>query len=289
MRRAAARGAAAIALFAGGAAAAQPAPGAGPVPACVLLHEADGQPRAGVDAGYVFFENTPGTGDLSAYRVEVSGQYVTPSGLGGYAALPISHGSLDAGMIDVSDTSIGNVEVGGVYLAPVQPGVSVAAHAGATLPTAPEIDEMDFDGFGNALGVYVSLRDLVRHIPEAAYLVGGLAVLVRQGDLFFRGDGGVDVPVHNGGMGDTDDLPKLGHVDLAGGYAGRDAALMGELVNVINLEFESDDDVISFAGVTVRYTAVRVQPSLSIMTPLDESLRDQIEFVLLAGAQAQLP
>jgi hypothetical protein len=281
------------ALLAGGAAAAQPADGAGEVPACATLDRADGQRRAGVDAGYVFFGDAGplGSGDITGMRVDVSAQYVTAAGLGGYAIVPLSYGKIESSGIERSDTSLGNVEIGGVFVAAARPGLTIAAHLGATLPTTPGLDPADFSGYATYLAYPVRPHDLVQQINEAGYVRAGVTPLYRRGDLFLRAEAGVDVPVHNGGLGDASDLPKLGHLDLAGGLATPRFAVLGELLNIVNLEFddETGDDVIHYAALTARFTGAPVQPSLSVMSPLDRRLRDEVDLVLLAGVQAPLP
>lgn len=266
------------------------------VPACPSLDRADGQSRVGADLGWTLWkdsgdlENT----DVTALRLDLHGQWVSPGGFGGYGIIPVSYGKISAMGFEESETALGDIELGAVYRLPSGPGAQIALHAGFTLPTAPEQDFGAGEGFANSVAVYARPHDFVHIAPGISYLRLGASPIFRSGQMFVRADGGADIAVYvkdTDANGDAGDQPKLGHVNLAGGVDTGQVAVLGELVNLINLDFESDDlsdDLLHFLGASVRYTAAPVQPSLGVLFPLDETVRDAISLVVMAGVTATI-
>jgi hypothetical protein len=250
-------------------------------PAGSLLDRVDGTSRAGIEAGYsVFDDGELGMVDFTAVRFDLHGQWVAPAGWGAYGIIPLSYGSIDSDIGDFGDSEwqVGNVELGGIYRLSVAPELDLVAHLGVTLPLVGEgtFSATEIDGFATALAIYARPNDLVHTAPEATY-------------LRLRADVAIDVPVHSG---TDDDLPTIGRLNGAAGVNTGQVAFMAELVNLILLEepeSEETDRLLTFLGVTARYVGGQVQPSLSLLVPLDDEVNDAVKMALLAGVQVLLP
>ncbi len=288
--------AAVVALVLGtgaGSAAADQAPPAGEDPGCALLDRADGVNRAGAAIGWSALENNEVV-DITALRMDLFGQWLHPDfGVGGYAVLPVSYARADpdAGATN-AEWAIGDAELGAVARRTLAPTLDVAAHLGVTLPTAPEetFTAAEVSGFANSFAIWARPNDLVQAYPEASYLRLGLSPIHRSGHLFARADAAVDVPLHSGA---DEDLLTLGRLNAAVGAENERGGVMLELVDVIALEEpdnDGDDRVLSFLGLTgVFRPAAGWQISPSVLIPLDEAIRNGVDFAVLLGAQARLP
>jgi hypothetical protein len=266
----------------------------GEVPGCALLDRADGVNRAGVELGYTMFDSPAGV-DFTALRIDLHGQWLMPMGVGragGYAILPVSYARIDPDMgATNAEWVIGDAELGGVYRQRLSSELDVAAHLGVTLPTAPEgsLSATEISGFANGFAIYARPNDLVHAVPESSYLRLGVSPMLRSGQFFARADVAVDVPVHSA---NDEDLPTIGRLNGAAGVQASSMAFLFELVNLINLEepeTEDEDRWLTFAGVTARYTDGPWQPSLTLLLPLDDDIREAVDMVLIAGVQALLP
>src|SRR5688500_9516140 len=116
------------------------APAGGPFPVMPTMDRVTDHSNFNASLGYVVFDED--LVDLGL-RAELGGEYLTPAGFGGYGALPISYISGN----DESDTAIGNLELGGLYVLPVAATSKVVLRGGVSLPTGPKSD--DFESFLN--------------------------------------------------------------------------------------------------------------------------------------------
>ena len=264
-----------------------------PPPPCGLLERADGVSRAGVDLGYSFVD-TPPEVDLTAVRVDLHGQWLHPDlGLGGYAILPLSYGRVDP---EVGATNaewvLGDVELGAVARRRLTPVLEAAGHLGVSLPTAPEgtFTATEISGFANEFAIWARPNDLALAYQEASFLRAGVSPILRSGQLFARGDLGVDVPLHSGV---DEDLVTIGHLGGAVGALVAGSAFMVEVMNLIAVEDPEGDDedrVVTFLGLSAAFTvADRWQPTASLVLPLDDEINDAIDMALVVGVQALLP
>lgn len=192
-----------------------------------------------------------------AFLARVSGQYMLPSGFGGYANLAAAtFGELDA---------ISNLELGGLARFDSGP-LSIGARAGLVLPTGT--DDLDF------LAVYLPGlarrgSDLATFIPEFTMLRAAVAPTYRSGQLTLRGDVGVDVVVSDGDDDpNNDDRDALAHIDVGAGYAMGKAAATVELTSVFSLG-EDDDGSIHNLSVGGQYDLGPVTGHAAFTLPFD--------------------
>jgi hypothetical protein len=239
----------------------------------------DGNARYGVDLGYSSFDSDAFFDVGWGLRVDLYGQHVVPVGTakaGGYAQVAIS--SIDA---DGSDEEITGFELGGIYAAQMS-GMEVVLHGGLVLPSG-----------GDDLGSLITNSFAGRgRITDSAAVLGGTTWLrfaaspiIRSGNAFVRIDGGIDLPIDEGeNVGDVDPLVRI---NAAAGLDAGAATLMAELATIYNTG-DTDDDENAFhtAALGARFlTDGAVQPMVSAVLPLDESVRDFVQFTLMVGVQ----
>jgi hypothetical protein len=119
-------------LSAAGLAAAQPA--ASPTQTVlpnILSTQLGGQIDARLDYTSV---DEPIFDDLTFLSLVLRGQYVTPQGLGGYVSLPLGYTSGNGD----SETSIGNLELGGLFVINNKPDLDFYLRGGVALNTADD-------------------------------------------------------------------------------------------------------------------------------------------------------
>ena len=79
--------------------------------------------------------------EITLFAINVHGQFISPTGLGGYAAIPFVYGSADdAGGGSDSESGIGNLELGGLYAIRSSPDTDILLRGGIALDTADEED-----------------------------------------------------------------------------------------------------------------------------------------------------
>lgn len=247
-------------------------------PDMATLDRGDGISKFGIDGAFSSID-TPFYD--AALRFEVYGQYVTHSGFGIYGAFPLAHtfGNEDDNPDTLPNpaTAIGNLELGGLYVITNNPRLSWVFRLGVDLPTAS--DSRD----GTATNFFASWRitDFAMAVPNAWYVRFGVSPLIHVNHIFFRADLGLDI-----GLDDDDsNANEFLRFNLGGGIDLGTVALSLELANIYNLDqFGEDDDWANTVAFTLRFMLERLQPFISIGTPIDNS-RDAIPFFFAAGIQ----
>jgi len=268
--------------LAAGTVAAQPMAGS---PTFATLDRQDGESKIGASLGWTFFDND-GPGDISALRIDAYGHYVTPSGFGGYGLIPLSFLFVeDAPGLD-DESAIGNVEGGLIYVLRSGPNDFVL-HGGVTLPTADD----DEGFFANVLGTFPRLTDLALAYPETFWLRLGVSPIFRTGQFVIRLDGGLDFAVSSDGE-EPDPLLRL---NVGAGVDTGTFAVLGELVTVAGLGDEDveadpddDEDFLHTAAISARFRAGSIEPGLALGFPLDDSVRDFVEFFIVGSLQGRI-
>jgi hypothetical protein len=260
-------------------------------PAFVTVDRGDRVSRVGLDFSLTTFDNASG------YRFDIHGHHVTSEGFGGYAALPISYGSFDSSVIE-NEMVVGNVEVGGLYVVPAAP-LDVVLRGGLTLPSAPrQLSKFQ----ANAIAVRPRLTDIVTITPQSVWLRLAGSLVGQRGNVFFRGDLGVDVPLRRSfeveiGPIDVDvDLDPLVRLNLGAGVIAGPVALIGELVTIANTgdypgggPIAGDDQNFEHnLALSIRLWDATVQPSASFVLALDDDANDAIDFMFVLGVQVPL-
>jgi hypothetical protein len=225
--------------------------------------------------------------DFASVRLDVHGHWLGPAGAGVYGILPLAWGRVELDRLEFSETdvSLGNIELGGLYAARASPELSLVARGGITLPLAktPSFGVADLDDFAATLAALNRPTDLVHMAPESSFLRLSASPIYRSGMLVARGDVGVEVPLYSGA---DDDLLTYGRLNLAIGADTGQVAIVGEMVNLMELEDDNEDGdrLIHFLGATVRFTGGAIQPWVSLLVPLDDEINDQYDFMLALGA-----
>lgn len=254
-------------------------------PVFLTMARPESTSTAGVDLGVGLLDIEDEA--IQTLRIDVHGTYVHTSGFGGYVTLPISFAFAD----DESEGGISNLELGGVYVYRL-PNGSVTGFLGLVLPTAPEEDL-----FVNILATFPRLTDAPLALSTTTWLRVGGSPMIRTGDVFVRGDLGVDIPIDDG---DTEgelflvDAESAVRFNAAAGFDLGSAILAVELVNVGRItgdETDSDDLGDRFAhtfGLTARFRAGNIRPGVGLVIPLDDAVRGDI-WALIASLEVAIP
>lgn len=265
--------------LAAGTVAAQPIAGS---PTFATLDRQDGESKIGGAVGWTFFDDDAfgPESDVSAARFDLYGHYVAPSGFGGYGQLAFSSIFTD----EEDESGIGNVEGGVVYVIPT--GMhDIVLRGGITLPTADD----DEGAFANIFASWPRLTDLALAYPETFWLRLSASPILRAGQFVFRIDGGIDFAVSS----DGEEPDPLGRLNLGGGIDAGGFAILGELVTITSLGDDDDvagddEDFLHTAAISARFRAGSIEPGLALGFPLDEDIRDGIEFFLIGGLQGRI-
>lgn len=272
--------------LAAGRVAAQPMAGS-PTPA--TMDRQDGESKFGASLGWTFFDDET-IGDISALHVDIYGHYVGMSGLGGYGIVPLNFVFVDnvEPFEDDSESAIGNVEGGVLYV--IQSGPhDFVLHGGITLPTADD----DLDGFfANILATAgPRLTDIALAWPQTFWLRLGASPIFRSGQLVFRLDGGIDFALSTDNGEEPDPILRL---NAGGGVDTGSFAILGELVTVGNLGDddptidEEDEDFLHTLAISARFRAGSIEPGIALGFPLDESIRDFMDFFIIGSLQGRI-
>jgi hypothetical protein len=271
--------------LAAGTVAAQPMAGS---PTFATMDRQDGESKIGASLGWTFFDDEVfGGGEISTLRIDAYGHYVSESGLGGYGLIPLSFLFVDDVPGFDDESAVGNVEGGVLYVIPSGPHDFVL-HGGVTLPTADD----DAGFLANVFGTFPRLTDLALAYPETFWLRLGASPILRAGQFVIRLDGGLDFAVSSDGE-EPDPLLRL---NVGAGVDTGSFAILGELVTVAGLGDEDveadpdgdDEDFLHTAAISARFRAGSIEPGLALGFPLDESIRDLVEFFVVGGIQGRI-
>lgn len=266
--------------LAAGTVAAQPMAGS---PTFATLDRQDGESKVGGAIGWTFFDdNAFGPDeDVSAARFDIYGHFVAPSGLGGYGQIAFSRTFSDAN----DESGIGNVEGGMLYV--IRTGMhDIVLRGGITLPTADD----DEGAFANVFATWPRLTDLAMAVPETFWLRLSASPILRAGQFVFRIDGGIDFAVSS----DGEEPDPLGRLNIGGGIDTGSVAILGELVTLTSLGDDDDDltggdeDFLHTAAISGRFRLGALEPGVALGFPLDEDVREGIEFFLIASLQGRI-
>lgn len=247
----------------------------------INIDRQDTTSSVGGELTYLFADESPLLGDLTLVRFDLHGQFVDEhSGAGGYATIPIAYGSSD----NDSETTVGNVEVGGIYNIPTGTGVNVVLHGGLLLPTAS--DELGPAVYGGLTGL-ARIHDYYQWIPKGTTLRLAASPTLTSGKLYARLDAGVDINLDSA---DEDNEDPAFHINAGIGiWASPKVAITAELSTfTVFDDVEGDDDSLANAAVGARFFAGAVAPYFGFVIPLDDDVNDDIGLGFTVGLDAAL-
>lgn len=256
-------------------------------PDFATLDRGDGISHIGLDLAWIKLDPPPYD---SVLHLELHGQLVLQSGLGFYATVPLNKSFGDGPDEEESDgeAALADIDLGGLYVIS-GPELSWVFRLGLVLPTAGE----DIGEFAtNFRGANYRLTDVALVDPNDWWLRLAFSPLFHAHSLFLRIDVGVDVPIAE----DDEDAFRydpIGRLNLAGGIDFGAAALMLEMANIADIDDDDDDpvgdeDVFSTLAVTARFMGETLQPFITVGTPIDKAVRDQVDFFIAGGIQGVL-
>jgi hypothetical protein len=231
----------------------------------------------GVDFGYEVWDEPAGYRDLTVFGLNIGGHYMTPGGLGGYLAVPLSYIGVDIPVLGINDSelALGNVEAGIAYAKRFRGNTSLVLHGGVALPTA------DDDGAGafQAFASVPRFGDLVQRWPNSTWLRFGLSPMGKAGALFWRADVGLDLALDDD---NNNDISPAFHLNVGGGVDLGAAQLLGELVT--NVLDSAGDDTASTFMLGARFVSGDLRPGIALLFPVwFENDYDALEFAVVAS------
>lgn len=250
------------------------------VPGFVTIDRADGHSFVEVGGSMSFYEGEDP--DFNA-RVDLYGQYVTPSGAGGYATLPVGFIADN----DDSETALGNLEFGGIFNLQQGAKTSIVFRGGLTLPTA------DDDDLSEAIVRYATLfgrlTDLTSSASDITWLRFAASPIYHEDNLFLRADGGFDVPIDKPEGSTVDPLVRL---NLGAGFTNGSVAVMGEFVTIGTTGDvdENEDRFLNTLALSVRGgVGSPLEGFAALVVPIDvEDTLIDVDFVLVAGVRVPI-
>lgn len=219
------------------------------------------------------------TGIDLGLRLDLGGQYVAPQGWGVYGYVPISHLQLADFAGDDSETAIGNIEAGGTFQLPAGQ-MDVILRGGISLPTGPDLDDVGFAV--NASTIPARLAEFTSITGDITWLRLGGSLLHRQGNLFLRADGGLDLAIAEADGVDADPMVR---VNLGAGVDLGTVTLSGELVTTGTTNGDADEQFFHTLAGTVAFNGAGLRPYGALVLPLDETFRDGVPFFLVGGIE----
>jgi hypothetical protein len=236
-----------------------------------------------VDFAYVKYDE-PLDVDLTVIGFAISGQYVTPRGLGGYLSIPLSYIDLrDTLLFDDSELALGNLELGGMWSKYVTAHAAVVLHAGIALPTASDEGVAQFQALASA----PRFGDLVQRTPDSTWFRLGVSPMGRAGKLFWRADVGLDLALDEP---EAAEISPVFRINVGGGLDLRSAHLLAELVtNIVNTESDTDDESGSTLALGARFLSGNLRPGVALLVPVDlDNLAFEPEFAIAVSIAARL-
>lgn len=257
-------------LLAAAPAAAQPMP--------IAMDRVTDDSRLGLELGIVSIDDDGlFQDDLFAARFDLSGHMVTIDGFGGYASIV---GVTTLGAED-DESALQALEVGGLFRLQSQ-SADWWLRGGLLLDTAAD----DLGGIiANSLAATARLTDIAKIAPDTTWLRLSTTPIIHSGNVIFRFDLGLDIPIDD----DGNDLDTLLRANFGLGFMAGATALLVELVNTGDLDDDDgDDDFLHTLSFGARFLQGPVEPHIALGIPLDDDVRDFAPFFLLFGMSAQI-
>jgi hypothetical protein len=250
----------------------------GPVPGVGTLDRTHVADRFGLSVGYTRTQATqngpasasfPATG---AYRFELYGQHLTPSGFGGYASVPFVWWRRNG-----SETAPSNPELGALWV-PKRAPVPLVARLGATIDASRAKDAL-----ANLFASNARITDSIQSTANVSAARLSASILPRFEGGYLRFDAGLDVPVLEG---DGVDAHALVRLNGAAGTQTEEMAFYAEVANLVDLQSgDGQDRFLHTVGFGARLILWKVQPSLTLAFPLDSRTRQYVTLLAVFGIE----
>jgi hypothetical protein len=253
-----------------------PASVGGPPPGFVTLDRGDARSFLDASLARSFFEGADPDFNV---RMELYYQYVTPSGTGGYVSAPFSYLSDN----DESGKAFGNVEIGGLHNLELSPKTDLVFRGGVTIPTAPGIEDDINDVVANLANATARITDYLTVFPETTALRLAASPVHRSGQVFVRGDGGVDIVLDSPG---DDDIDPLLRINLGVGVLAGKTAVAAEFATLGTTGDVDDgeDRFLHTLAITVRHDLQSVQLFGALVLPVNADFLN-VDTTLIAGGR----
>jgi hypothetical protein len=241
----------------------------------VTLDRQDDSSRLGGELSYLFLPNN--NGGATSMRFDLHGQYVTPTGVGGYISIPFAY--LSGG--NQSDQAVGDLDVGAIYAVRLaNPNTKLFLHGGLTLPTMKNsVTSAEIDGVASG----ARLSDVYLAVPEGTSLRLAISPTMRSGQLFLRGDFGLDA---NLSAASGTDISTVLRFQFGAGIDFGTAALMVESTNLYATR--NNGGWINTAALSARFDAGTVYPYAALVIALDDDARATMDEALTVGLEGRL-
>lgn len=248
-------------------------------PLPISMDRVSGEPRLGVELGLVSVDTGPLGDDFFAGRFDVSGHFVSPRGVGGYGSIV---GAMTLGAQD-DESAVQGLELGGLFRLD-SASAQWWLRGGLVLGTADD----DLPGvIANYASFPARLTDLIKVVPDTTWLRASATPIFRTGDVTFRFDLGLDVPIDDGAGIDSDPILRA---NAGLGFTSGRTALLVELINSGDLGDNGNDgdDFVHTLSFGARFLGGQAEPHIALGVPLDDGVRDFAPFFLLVGLSARL-
>lgn len=233
-------------------------------PAFALMDNTGDGSKINLDVAAIIPTEHP---DGALFRFGFLGQYVGPSGFGGYAGISASN-------LFPADPAVGpgvgDAELGGLFQHALGREFDLGIRVGLAFPLANQADGRLAD---LASTLVTRPADLATTL-DASWLRLGISPTYHHGSAFLRADLGVDVPLFN-----AQGIPPIGHLNLGAGMGGNGVIATAEMQTVFTSDQGSDrKDFHSYstAGLSVRYQGQQLSPYVMFSTPLEDGLRGNV-------------
>ncbi len=231
--------------------------------------------RLGLELGYSMYDVDELT--VTPLRLGVFGQYVLPSGFGGYTQFNLSFVRYDD---DTSgqNTGVGlsNLELGAIF-AVEEGALEAIGRMGIALPTASQDTESIL---ANSFNAFSRMTDSSLAPPGSTTLRASLSPIVRSGNLLVRADLGFDLPASSP---DGVELNALVRFNLGVGLLRGDHQFGVELVNLLSLDSDDSEQLVHNVGLSYRGALGTLSPFFGVFKPLGFEDSSELLFTLIGG------
>jgi len=256
----------------------------------ITMDRQDGSSFAGIELSKLFYDSKLTTGgDLSGMRFDLHAQYVTPNAIGLYLTAPIGHVSASGAGMSESYTSLGDIEVGGIFIPQLTASnVKLVLHAGVTLPTQ---DKDTNKAQTTLFTVFPRITDFYLAVPEGLSVRAGVSPMITSGQLFVRADFGFDANISAAST--ANDVKSFLRANFGVGANLGVAAVMIESTNVYatgnnnpNASFGSS--WFNTGALSARFDGGSVYPYAALVVGLDHDVNQIMNEAITIGIDGRL-